>query len=112
MPYRLKEWPGAWSDFAEEVDGEVHTPKLLTWMEKLGLEGPQLKRNVRPLGEGLFELKISAYRVLYGFVHGDVAVVLCFVKKKQRDQSAINEARRRLKIIKAGSRKLDDVALH
>jgi mRNA-degrading endonuclease RelE of RelBE toxin-antitoxin system len=112
MTYRLKEWPGAWSDFAEEVEGEPHTAKLLTWVEKLGLEGAQLKRNVRPLGDGLFELKISAYRVLYGFTDGDVAIVLCFVKKKQRDQSAINEARRRLKIVKAGNRDLDNVALH
>ncbi|MGE0768355.1 MAG: type II toxin-antitoxin system RelE/ParE family toxin [Hyphomicrobiaceae bacterium] len=112
MSFDLKEWPRAWSDFASEVRGAEGEAKLLTWMEKLAQEGPRLRRNVRPLGDGLFELKIQANRVLYGFHRGAVVVVLCFIKKKQRDQSAVNEARRRLKIVRAGGQEMSDAAIH
>jgi len=112
MSYRLKEWPGAWSDFAKGLKGMPHEAEMLTWMERLGNEGLQLRRRVRPLGQGLFELKIAHYRVAFGEHEGVVVVVLCFVKKKQRDQSSINEARRRLKIVKAGNKDLSDVAIH
>jgi putative component of toxin-antitoxin plasmid stabilization module len=116
MSFALKQWGNEWSDFVASLGSDGAEAKLKTWIEKLADEGHTLRRHVRPLSDGLFELKIShsgmAYRCLYGFHQGAVVIVLCFAKKKQRDQAAIAEARRRLKLVKSGNMEPSDAAIH
>ena len=116
MSFKLKQWGSEWLDFIAGLGCDGAEAKLKTWMEKLADEGPFLRRHVRPLGDGLFELKIShsgmAYRCLYGFHQDAVVIVLCFSKKKQRDQVAIGEARRRLKIVKSDNVEPSNAAIH
>lgn len=116
MPWALKQWGAEVDDFLKEVSAKGPHARLLTWLEKLSEEGPHLRRHTRALKDGLFELKLelegNAHRCLYGFHDNNVAIVVCFIKKKQRDQEQIAIARKRLAAVKANRAEVGDVALH
>ena len=116
MPWLLKQWETELDAFLAEVTLPRAHARIVTWLEKLSDEGPHMRRHTKHLGDGLIELKLKIegfeYRCLYGFHLNCVAIVVCFVKKKQRDQDKIAEARRRLAILTAHRAEMYDVTLN
>lgn len=88
----LRQFETVVKDFLVEI-GKAAEARVVRDLRRMAAEGHQFRGNTRPLGAGLFELKVAhagmAHRLVY--VHHDrwVVFLICFQKKTQKTPKQI-----------------------
>jgi phage-related protein len=116
MGWQLKQWPSVVTDFLSEVGTAVEL-RIMRDLRRMASQGHQFRGDTRPLGNGLFELRVQskkrAFRLLYVH-HDNTAVFLhCFEKKSQKTPKPVLDlARQRHAQLLQQEAALGNVAIH
>jgi phage-related protein len=100
MPFRLCQWRDEVDDFLAEIDTPT-TARAIRLLAQLAEHGPSMTGHSKPLGKGLFELKVdhggNAHRLIYMFWANQVVVLLWHQKKTQKLPDHVLKAARERK---------------
>ena len=87
MGWDLKQWERVVSDFLVEV-GKGGEMRIVRDLRRMASDGHMYRGNTRPLGHGIFELKVThdgkAFRLMYVHHGGTAVFLVCFEKKTQK----------------------------
>ncbi|KCZ54023.1 hypothetical protein HY29_02845 [Hyphomonas beringensis] len=112
MSVALKQFGNVVDEFLAELEAgaEARSRRLMKLLEE---KGGAMRTDSKPLGDGLFELKIKhkkrEYRLLY-FFHDEAAVfVNCFEKKTRKTpKRELDNAKARMTAITKGTQTTND----
>lgn len=112
----LKQWGSEVTDFLAHI-GKGGEARVLRDLRRMYSDGHRFRGNTRPLGGGIFEMKVSysgmAYRLLYVHSEGSAVFLLCFEKKSQKTpKSVLDLAQQRHSLLVRQEAALGEIKLH